>query len=654
MTDRLPNSPGKYSAVVTGGELQKMQTGKPFAITLQLDDDPVREGTPYSKAAVLPDELAAKLCPEAEDPAPKDAFRGLWEKKADSIRRKTGAVILTNDAANTPLKGLKLFGKTTQNGTPTPESPVELVNIGVKNYLPKTEYTAEGTGGSYDFIKKSDPFPTLPAGDYILSFNASTASLPPAYINFYDATGTSILYESFIPTLSTTLPITLPSEATSMSLSAKSSFTITNATLTRNGEGSICITVAGNNLFNKENAETVGGYIDPNGNILGTASIGTTWFVPVSENTKYTISTNSPGGFYFRAIRFLDAVKSLIGFDGKDTNTYGTVFTGGKTTNFFATATFTTPKGCKYVQVGSLKEHWGSDSTIMLNYGDTVLPYEPYKEIQTLTASTPNGLPGIPVTSGGNYTDENGQAWICDEIDFARGVYVQRIGRIGSYADESTATPYISSTGSLSTGATVLYALDDFAETALSAEELEAYALLHTNTPNTTILNDAGAGMEIAYYTPTTPVQMAYSPADAGKVLSIDEHGFVALTQQKDRIVEQGISGNWTYRKWESGVAECWMKYTATADNSSAFGDSPVWDKFYLCHTADIPLPVVFTQMPTFCVSVSGGAPVIYSGTIYVSNSTTNIIKLTSYVRTEDTSKSYSITYCVHAIGRWK
>lgn len=45
---------------------------------------------------------------------------------------------------------------------------------------------------------------------------------------------------------------------------------------------------------------------------------------------------------------------------------------------------------------------------------------------QTLPVSTPNGLPGIPVTSGGNYTDADGQQWVCDEIDFARGKYVQR------------------------------------------------------------------------------------------------------------------------------------------------------------------------------------------------------------------------------------
>lgn len=56
--------------------------------------------------------------------------------------------------------------------------------------------------------------------------------------------------------------------------------------------------------------------------------------------------------------------------------------------------------------------------------------YEPYHTPQTLTLSTPNGLPGIMVTSGGNYTDENGRQWICDEVDFERGVYRQRIKHV--------------------------------------------------------------------------------------------------------------------------------------------------------------------------------------------------------------------------------
>lgn len=65
----------------------------------------------------------------------------------------------------------------------------------------------------------------------------------------------------------------------------------------------------------------------------------------------------------------------------------------------------------------------GDGGTISVTIGDGA------DERQTITLQTPNGLPGIPVKSGGNYTDENGQQWICDEIDLTRGVRVQRIGR---------------------------------------------------------------------------------------------------------------------------------------------------------------------------------------------------------------------------------
>jgi hypothetical protein len=62
----------------------------------------------------------------------------------------------------------------------------------------------------------------------------------------------------------------------------------------------------------------------------------------------------------------------------------------------------------------------GDGGTILVTVGDGA------DGQQTITLPTPNGLPGIPVTSGGNYTDENGQRWICDEIDLTRGVRVQR------------------------------------------------------------------------------------------------------------------------------------------------------------------------------------------------------------------------------------
>ena len=94
--------------------------------------------------------------------------------------------------------------------------------------------------------------------------------------------------------------------------------------------------------------------------------------------------------------------------------------------------------------------------TPMLNAGSTALPWEPYtggqpspspeypqelvsagdvsvtlsdggETSQTLTLT--GGLPGIPVDSGGNYTDADGQQWACNYRDWARGVDVQIVGK---------------------------------------------------------------------------------------------------------------------------------------------------------------------------------------------------------------------------------
>lgn len=97
-----------------------------------------------------------------------------------------------------------------------------------------------------------------------------------------------------------------------------------------------------------------------------------------------------------------------------------------------------------------------SVSDFMLNTGSTALPWEPYtggkpspspdypQELvsaedvsvtlsdggdgsQTLTLT--GDLPGIPVDSGGNYTDSDGQQWVCNYRDWARGVDVQMVAQ---------------------------------------------------------------------------------------------------------------------------------------------------------------------------------------------------------------------------------
>ncbi len=111
--------------------------------------------------------------------------------------------------------------------------------------------------------------------------------------------------------------------------------------------------------------------------------------------------------------------------------------------------TFVMPDNVAYLILGASGGTIDKSMRFMLNSGSTALPWEPYTggvpgvnpyageinitvsdggtQSQTLTLSTPGGLPGIPVSSGGNYTDESGQQWICDEIDLKRGKYVQRV-----------------------------------------------------------------------------------------------------------------------------------------------------------------------------------------------------------------------------------
>ena len=110
--------------------------------------------------------------------------------------------------------------------------------------------------------------------------------------------------------------------------------------------------------------------------------------------------------------------------------------------------------------------------------------YEPYRE-QLLTLHTPTGLPGIPVTSGGNYTDPQGQQWVCDEVDLKRGVKVQRVDKAAfdntkTLAEQNAilATPI---------------------ETPLTTAEIAAYKALTAYGPDTVVQAGDGAGIRLGY-----------------------------------------------------------------------------------------------------------------------------------------------------------
>ena len=121
---------------------------------------------------------------------------------------------------------------------------------------------------------------------------------------------------------------------------------------------------------------------------------------------------------------------------------------------------------------------------VQLELGTTATTYSPYRE-QLLTLPTPTGLPGIPVTSGGSYTDSTGQQWVCDEVDLERGVKVQRVDKA---AFDST-KPLAEQNAILNTPI----------ETPLTPAEIAAYKALTAYGPDTVVQAGDGAGVKLDY-----------------------------------------------------------------------------------------------------------------------------------------------------------
>lgn len=125
-----------------------------------------------------------------------------------------------------------------------------------------------------------------------------------------------------------------------------------------------------------------------------------------------------------------------------------------------------------------------ASENVCLTWNASSPDYEPYRE-QLLTLPTPNGLPGILVASGGNYTDQNGQQWVCDEVDLERGVKVQRVDKA---AFDSTKT-LAEQNAILATPI----------ETPLTPAEIAAYKVITAYAPDTVVQASDGAGVKLEY-----------------------------------------------------------------------------------------------------------------------------------------------------------
>lgn len=230
--------------------------------------------------------------------------------------------------------------------------------------------------------------------------------------------------------------------------------------------GSVVVKVMGKNLFYEQGFQKY--FINSAANSVGLAVGNVSSVLQVVTGAKYYVTRNKIGTKFRVAV--VDALpnknsmvrpSSAINADSK------------RQAEISATS--------KYMVIQCEDEAAFSELMVSLDPSTT---YFPYRE-QLLTLPTPNGLPGIPVTSGGNYADPQGQQWVCDEVDLERGVKVQRVDKTSfdntkTLAEQNAilATPV---------------------ETPLTPAEIADYKALTAYAPDTVVQDADGAGLKLDY-----------------------------------------------------------------------------------------------------------------------------------------------------------
>lgn len=211
------------------------------------------------------------------------------------------------------------------------------------------------------------------------------------------------------------------------------------------------ISISGRNLFDFSTCEE-GKIFEGSGNIVSATNGVLTDFIPCFPNSQYSRSRTGS-----TVVTFYDCDKNKIGFE------------------IVGNTTFVTPEKCRYFRFSALKTV--VDYTkIVACPGQTVMDYEPYREPKFFTLTSDR-----PITKWDRLVEQGGQiGWL----------YGGKI--IDSYNSEQIDAEYVSSTGSLTVGATVLYKLKTTEFVPLPQSEQNAIRALTTHYPTTVITADGG------------------------------------------------------------------------------------------------------------------------------------------------------------------
>ena len=108
-----------------------------------------------------------------------------------------------------------------------------------------------------------------------------------------------------------------------------------------------------------------------------------------------------------------------------------------------------------------------------------------------------------------------------------------------------------------------------------------------------------------------------------------------------DYVVEQGTSGIWTYRKWNSGVAECWGK-------TSVSGSATMLE-------TTVSLPFTFSSND-YIVNMTPSLNGTITNAFLVATSAGNEGRTTTSFKIshQTSSTGYSVVYMLNVSGRWK
>ena len=132
---------------------------------------------------------------------------------------------------------------------------------------------------------------------------------------------------------------------------------------------------------------------------------------------------------------------------------------------------------------------------------------------------------------------------------------------------------------------------------------------------------------------------------DLGAILSGDN-------KMSDYVVEQGKSNNWTYRKWNSGIAECWCRKSIATTITNA------WGSLYTSgglESSNLDFPFTFSETPVVnvsCCNNGAGVFVMASGAWGpLSTTSTGMFEL---VRAVSSGTANTYVLCYQVMGRWK